>query len=131
MGSLLATMAIVKPNWNEDGGYLSNFEPFVAEVLRTWPSGDSVPPEALRDQLSERFSIPTLPINAAQALRDRAANHGLLQRAARGGYFPRRDALATVDPLGPVEEEVLGPHARASGQVVEFASGPSRPRLVG
>ena len=91
--SLLTTFAILKANWNANKDYLSNFEPFVAETLKTWPDGDQVKPMMLRERLCKDFSLPAIPINTAELLRERAAKAGYVRRTRGNGYVPNRDKL--------------------------------------
>jgi hypothetical protein len=105
--SLLTTFAVLKANWNANRDYLSNFEPFVGETLKTWTAGDEVKPEILRKRLCEEFSLPEIPINTAELLRDRATKAGYVRRARGNAYIPVRDKLdalpsmkATVADIG-------------------------------
>lgn len=114
-------MAILKANWDQQRDYIANFEPFVADTLKRWPVGEAVKPEALRDRLTSQFSVPSMPINTAEVLRDRAKQDGLIHRGSGRDYFPNQTVLAGVPDLRANAEEVLAHMAALTDAVRIYA----------
>lgn len=119
--SLLTTFAVLKANWNVSRDYLSNFEPFVGETLKTWPAGEPVKPDLLRKRLCEEFSLPEIPINTAELLRDRAAKAGYVRRARGNGYVPTRDKLDELPSMKATVTDVGRHIAELEDAVIAYA----------
>jgi hypothetical protein len=105
--ALLHTFALFKANYDDGRDYLTNFEPYVANVLKDW-SGEPVKPQALRDALEDRFAIPPMPINTAELMRTRAMRQGWIRRDSNRDFFPNPRRLDTVEDITTGAKEVLG-----------------------
>ena len=115
-------MAILRANWNQERDYWANFEPFVADCLKSWPNGKAVKPDALRDALAERFSIPVVPINTAQMLRDRAFRSRLLTRnAITRSFHPNPAELDGLPDLQVESKSALASMEELCRRLVVFA----------
>jgi hypothetical protein len=106
--ALLHTLALFKANYDDGHDYLTNFEPYVADVLKKWLPGDPVKPQALRDALEDRFAIPPMPINTAEIMRTRALDHDWIRRDSSSDFFPNRRVLNSVREVGADAKTVLG-----------------------
>jgi hypothetical protein len=96
---LLTTMAILLANYDDAKDYLSNFEPFVIDLLKGWPAGEEARPKQLCEALSETYHLPRIPINTVTELRNRVRHAGYLVADAAGKCFPNPEALAAVPSL--------------------------------
>lgn len=105
--ALLHTLALFKANYDDGRDYLTNFEPYVANVLKDW-EGDPVKPQALRDALEDRFAIPPMPINTAELMRTRAKKHGWIRRDSNRDFFPNPRQLDAVGDITSSAKDVLG-----------------------
>lgn len=117
---LLSTLAIFKANYDVGRDYLSNFEPFVADVLKHWPQGESVTPRPLRQALGDRYGLPLIPINTAIGLRDRAHRDGLLAKSGKN-YFPSRVKLDGLPDLRAASAEAGARVALLKSSLVAYA----------
>jgi hypothetical protein len=91
--TVIASLAILKVNWDAGGDYIENFVPFVAECLRT-----AAQPEVswadLQRAVTEDFGL-SIPQGALSTILRRAARRGYVQRTQ--GIWRRNDqALAKV-----------------------------------
>jgi hypothetical protein len=95
MTATLTTMAILKANWDEKRDYLSNFQPFVNDVLRKWPEADAVEPGAIAVEVKTSWGID-IPAMTIKTMVDRAARAGLLERTGSApALFTIPEALAS------------------------------------
>lgn len=121
MGSqLLATMAVVRATADEGRDYLSYFEPFVVDRLKTWPAGEQVTADALAKSLCSEFGFPTVPVNVADLLLRRAERENLVQKI-NGERYPDVGALATTEALAATRTQMLGEMNALADAVVRYA----------
>jgi len=105
--ALLHTLALFKANYDDGRDYLTNFEPYVANVLKDL-EGKPVKPQALRNALEDRFAIPPMPINTAELMRTRALKHGWIRRDSKRNFFPNPRELDTVEDITASAKDILG-----------------------
>ncbi|HYV15538.1 MAG TPA: hypothetical protein VE972_05930 [Conexibacter sp.] len=108
MSSLLGTLALLLANYDDQRDYLSNFEQFVLDRLKAWPSDEPVNSKQLREALAEAFSLPPIPINTVTLLRDRVHEQGYLKLSTSRKLMTVPARLAVVPDLSAERTEVLG-----------------------
>src|SRR4051812_36430276 len=86
----VATLAIIKVNWDEHQDYIANFIPLVASAIRSADSDEVSIPE-VQSQIQSDFGL-TLPQGALRTILNRAARDGLVRRE-HGIYRRNEDAL--------------------------------------
>jgi hypothetical protein len=114
-------MAILLANYDLDRDYLSNFEPFVVDQLRTWPPAEEVRPKPLSERLSATYHLPPIPINTVTELRERVAKDGYLVTSHNQKYLPDANKLAAVAPLAADQTEFLGHFQHVAGALRAYA----------
>jgi hypothetical protein len=119
--SLLTTMAILLANYDAERDYLSNFEPFVLDRLKSWPVGEEARPKQLCQALSEAYHLPSIPINTVTELRDRVRRAGYLVADPIGRLYPNPDALAKVPNLISDRSEFLDHFDALAEAIVSYA----------
>jgi hypothetical protein len=119
--NLLTTMAILLANYDSDRDYLSNFEPFVVDCLRQWPTNQCVPSKALCTALSETYNLPRIPINTVTQLRERALHAGYLRRDSARRLFPIPRALDKVESLASKEVVFFDHFERLTEEIRSYA----------
>lgn len=105
--TLLTTMAILLANYDAERDYLSNFEPFVIDLLKQWPAGEEARPKHICRALTDAYHLPRIPINTVTQLRDRVRHDGFLVADQIGRIYPNPEALAKVPSLGSVRTVFL------------------------
>lgn len=114
----LATLRILKANWNAGRSWLDNFLPFVAECLRTSPS-PSVTLTDVREAMLDNFGM-RVPTHVLGTILNRAAKAGLVVKGDRR-YTVQAAALSKwALPAG--RNDLLRCHAALIDQLVAFAS---------
>lgn len=98
MSRTLATMAILKENWNAERDYLSNFEPFVTDSLRRLPPGKAVEAPAVAKAVESEFDL-RMPQGVIETLLRRALRAGVLEKAPNA-----RERFVVAEALGKVPD---------------------------
>src|ERR1039457_4048512 len=80
----LATVAMLKVNFDSGKDHLSMFEPFVIDTICSG-SSDVINVTEIRKQIAQRHQL-LLPIHTLRALLDRSRKQGFLKREG-GQYF--------------------------------------------
>lgn len=115
---LIATLAILKVNWDRGADYIENFVPFVAECLRTAPA-DAVALAEVRDSVLQRFGI-RIPLGALKTILGRAAGHGYVRRVA-DVYTRVPSRLASLD-FAPASESARRQHTALVKKLVSYTA---------
>ena len=98
----LATVALLKVNFDAGRDHLSMFEPFVIDTL-THMSIDSFSVDELRTRIKDRHQLE-LPVNALSTLLGRAVRSGYVRR--EGGRHFRTDKQSTLSDLATQRAKV-------------------------
>jgi hypothetical protein len=116
--SALTSLAILKVNHDQNRDYISNFVPFVAQVIREAPQDEVSLPEVQAGVLAT-FSLK-MPQGALNTILHRACKKGYVQK--RQGIY-RRDPkkLADLD-LGSVRASVARQQLSLLKELAEFAT---------
>jgi len=91
---VIASLAILKVNWDRGHDYIENFVPFVAECLRVAPQAEVSLPE-LQTAVAESFGL-SIPQGALMTILKRAVKRGYAKRQ-EGLYLREEEALAALD----------------------------------
>jgi hypothetical protein len=116
--SALTSLAILKVNHDQDRDYISNFIPFVAEVLRDCPD-DEVSLAQVQNDVDSQFSIK-IPQGALSTILHRASKLGYVTRT-HGIYRRNANELAKVK-FGSVRADVARKQAALLRELREFAN---------
>ena len=92
----IASLAILKVNWDHGRDYIENFVPFAAQCLRTVGKSQVTLPE-IRACISEQFGL-SIPRGALKTIMRRTVNRGYARRQG-GTYHPDTDELAKLDVM--------------------------------
>ncbi len=118
---LLTTLAILLAHYDNAKDFLSNFEPFLVDLLKGWPAGEEARPKKLAKQLSEKYCLPDIPLNTVTELRDRArAKHFLVVDSA-SRCFPNPQTLADIAGLNAGRTEFLDHFEELAEAIVSYA----------
>jgi hypothetical protein len=114
--SVIASLAILKVNWDEGRDYIDNFVPFVAECLRRAPHPEVSLPD-LQAALVQHFGF-RIPQGALRTILGRAAKRGFVTRGA--GIYRRNDrALRGLD-LAQTRANVLRQYEGLINKFVDY-----------
>jgi len=117
---LLTTMAIVRSNAETDRDYISNFEPFATDCLKSWPAGEAIEPEALSEAICAGWGIPSLPTAVGKILLRRAEERDEVLRLERE-LFPNVEKLSSVPELAVDKNLMLSGMKALEQAVVAYA----------
>jgi len=117
---LLTTMAIVRANADTDRDYISNFEPFATDYLKTLPADQEVRPDLLSTVVCEKWGIPSLPSAVAKILIRRAEERQELVRVEHSLY-PNQQRLADIPELTTEKNAMLARMNSLADKVVQYA----------
>jgi hypothetical protein len=113
---VIASLAILKVNWDQGCDYIENFVPFAAECLRG--AGDAQRSlSEIRSGISEEFGL-TIPRGALETIMRRVVRKGYARRQAKM-YYPNAEALATLD-VSRMRADVLRQLGALVGKLVRF-----------
>jgi hypothetical protein len=116
--SALTSLAILKVNHDQNRDYISNFVPFVAQVIREAPQDEISLPEVQKGVQSE-FAL-NMPQGALNTILHRTCKLGYVERK-RGIYRRNAAKLAGLD-LGSVRSRVKRQQLALLKELVEFAN---------
>jgi hypothetical protein len=122
----LATVAMLKANFDEGRDRLAMFEPFIRDAVATFPAGD-MSTEEVRTAIDLRHGLK-LPEDATRTLLSRIVRQGFLIRHG-GRYFRTDKSLSSEDVLiarraaeARQQELALALIGSASDRQIEIAS---------
>lgn len=118
---LLTTMAIVRANADANRDYISNFEPFATDYLKSLPPDQEVRPEALSAGICEKWGVPSLPSAVGKILISRAEDREELVRVDRGLY-PNKGRLADIPGITGEKTTMLAGMNALADKVVQYAT---------
>jgi hypothetical protein len=98
----LATVALLKVNYDAGRDHLGMFEPFVLDTLAQM-GADGIGVEDMRKRVHGRHQL-SLPFNTLQTLLNRIRRKGFLRR--EGGRYFRTDKALKLDDLSRAREKV-------------------------
>lgn len=104
----LATVAMLKVNFDNGLDHIAMFEPFVLDAIRDATSGD-FSADDIRATIIARHEL-RIPINTLTTLLKRSVRTGLVRR--EGGRYFRTEATVEVAQIGSVED--------ALGAILDF-----------
>lgn len=113
----IATLAILKVNWDERRDYIGNFVPLVAHCLRESGAKAASVPE-LQESVLTTFGL-RIPQGALQTILHRAAREGLVSRSH--SIYQPTERLTEVN-LNPARDSVLRQHHHLVQRLIEFAA---------
>lgn len=113
----LATVALLKVNYDAHVDHLDLYTPFVLDTLRAW-GGDDFLPEDLAAEIASRQGLE-IPVDALRTLLKRTCKKGYLRREY-GRFFRNADKPIDVD-LVPQREAIERKHRAVATQFIEFA----------
>src|SRR5438445_6984454 len=113
----LATVALLKANYDEGRDHISMFMPFVLDAVASLLRDDFDVTD-VRTVLFARHRL-SVPDATLRTLLQRAAQHGAVKRDFRR-YFRNRGALQNAD-ITPARERVESEHGQLAAAVREFA----------
>lgn len=116
--SALTSLAILKVNHDRNRDYISNFVPFVAQVIRDAPQ-DEVSLPQIQEGVREEFAL-NMPQGALNTVLHRAAKLGYVERR-RGIYRRNPTKLAEVE-LGSIRSRVKRQQGALLKELAEFAT---------
>jgi hypothetical protein len=117
---LLTTMAIVRSNADKDRDYISNFEPFASDRLKSWPSGDPVAPDSLARAICDQWGVPSLPTAVGKILLRRSEQRGHIVRVG-DEFFPNPDTLAELPDIAAQRSTMVARMNALAGAVIDYA----------
>lgn len=100
---LIASLAILKVNYDKGQDYIGNFVPIVAESLRSAPRPE-VSTQELQEIVFKSFGL-RIPQSALSTILKRAAKRGYVKRT--GGIYLRNDTALGSLPTASARAEVL------------------------
>jgi hypothetical protein len=113
----VATLAILKVNWDDERDYIANFVPLVAHCVRE-SGAEAVSVAEIQERATATFGL-RIPQGALKTILRRACQDGLVRRS-NNVYRPTEE-LSAVN-LDPVRESVLRQHAHLVDRLRDFAS---------
>jgi hypothetical protein len=116
--SALTSLAILKVNHDQNRDYISNFVPFVAQVLRDAPQ-DEISLSQVQDGVLSTFSLK-IPQGALSTILHRACKKGYVEKHYRT-YRRNAEALAKLD-LGSVRADVARQQTALLRELATFAT---------
>lgn len=117
---LLTTMAIVRSNADQGRDYISNFEPFAADRLKSWPDGEPVTPDSLAQAICAEWGVPSLPTAVGKILLRRAEQRGLAVKVG-DQFFLHSENLAAIPDLATQKHAMIGRMNALADAVVGYA----------
>jgi hypothetical protein len=117
---LLTTLAIVRANADANQDYISNFEPFATDCLKSWGTARPVEPGALAAAICKVWGIPSLPTAVGKILLKRAQRRREVIK--RGGLYPNVEKLVQIPSLAGEKEEMLAGMDALALAVVGYAN---------
>ncbi|HTT95476.1 MAG TPA: hypothetical protein VMF55_12440 [Solirubrobacterales bacterium] len=117
--SALTSLAILKVNHDQNRDYISNFVPFVAQVIRDAPQ-DEVSLPQVQKGVRDEFSL-NMPQGALNTILHRTSKLGYVEKR-RGIYRRKQDKLVGLD-LGSVRSQVRRQQGALLKELMEFANG--------
>lgn len=114
----LATVAMLKVNFDSGRDHLSMFEPFVVDTICA-STGDVVNIEATRENVSRRHQL-LLPLHTLRTLLERAKKAGYLSRD--GGQYFRTEKTREQRDLVALRSEVEERQSQLARAFIGFAS---------
>src|SRR6266536_2955751 len=113
------SLAILKVNADSHhGDYLSNFVPFVAEIIRK-STGDVVTLQTVQSGLANEFKL-RVSQHVIELLLKRAKARGYINQVDRA-YLPNRDKLATLD-FHQLQQKALEIHDKLTSSLMSFCN---------
>lgn len=119
----LATVALLKANYDEGRDHIAMFMPFVLDAVASLPS-DDFDVANVRDAVFTRHRL-SIPDATLRTLLNRAASKGAVKREY-GRYFRKRDALKEAD-LTPARDRVEREQGQVAAALRLFAAARRRP----
>jgi hypothetical protein len=116
--SALTSLAILKVNHDQNRDYISNFVPFVAQVIREAPQ-DEISLSEVQKGVRDEFAL-RMPQGALNTILHRTCKLGYVERG-RGIYRRNAAKLAGLD-LGSVRSRVKRQQSALLKELAEFAS---------
>jgi hypothetical protein len=116
--SALVSLAILKVNHDQNRDYISNFVPFVAQVIRDAPQDEISLPEVQRG-VREAFALK-MPQGALNTILHRASRLGYVERK-QGIYKRNLGKLASLD-LAAVRAKVTRQQSALLKELAAFAT---------
>jgi VIT1/CCC1 family predicted Fe2+/Mn2+ transporter len=116
--SALTSLAILKVNHDQNRDYISNFVPFIAQVIREAPQ-DEISLSEVQKGVQNEFALK-IPQGALNTILHRACKLGYVERG-RGIYRRNAAKLSDLD-LGSIRSRVKRQQLALLKELAEFAS---------
>ena len=118
---ILTTMAIVRANADADRDYISNFEPFATDYLKSLPPDQEVKPDFLADAICKKWGVPSLPSAVGKILIRRAEERDEVVSIDRSLY-PNNALLAELPSITAEKTTMLASMNVLVDSVVAYAA---------